>query len=779
MPGTNQPRIPKTLRSYRLGREIGRGGMGVVFEGRDRRDGSRVAIKVLHPHLSAADRGYRDRFEREAHVAALLRSPYTVHLLDFGVVDDCYFLVMEFVEGQSLADVIEKGPIAPADALRIASSVARALEEAEARGVVHRDIKPENVLLDASGAAKVTDFGIARQQSDSTLTMRGAFVGTAAYAAPEQTEGIADKRSDIYSLGATLFTMLTARPPFGGATVIEILRAHREAPVPMAPLAGLPDPLINVIRRCMEKDPLDRYQSASELAGALQRATHALRGGSTWAPLPYSGPAPAVSVPSGSPAGSIPSQPSTGPGPEAVEPTRVTPAEPTQVVQPPPVPAVPSVAPVAVDAASLAGAPPPATSISAPETPAAAAVALPDQTRVAATPPLAAGVSAGADAPVPWQTTGVGMVTTGTTSGNLQLALRRRPGTSTIRGTTTYELLIHNEGATWAEPRLMASDPTGSVVIRTPEHTTVPPGGTGVVEVSVAPRRRRLRGGRETHSFLVAAGGDGGGLPPATVSGEFEDVPMGRVVAAGGLLGIGLAAALAVGVVFAAGGGDDNKASSAPEASPSPSAQVSAAASTVALASPSPSLSASPAASAEASPTDAATPTASPAADTPTPTAAPVVQPTPVPPPPPTPVPPPPPTPIPPTATPVPPTPTPVPSGIEGGEWTYYFTVASNNCGFGAAVGQGFGISYFIGDAGTFIVAGQAVDVYQRLDQDYWLGTYTFSYPQFNVGYRIYATATTPEGRGLLQNTFTSSTRGSARLTETYGSCTIVMVDNS
>ena len=126
----------------------------MVYEATDRRDGSRVAVKLLHPQLSG-DEAFRERFEREAHVAALLRSPYTVHLLDFGVVDGTYFLAMEFIDGQAVAESIADGPLPPDRALPIAISVARALEEAEARGVVHRDIKPENIMLTSDGMMKV------------------------------------------------------------------------------------------------------------------------------------------------------------------------------------------------------------------------------------------------------------------------------------------------------------------------------------------------------------------------------------------------------------------------------------------------------------------------------------------------------------------------------------------------------------------------------------------------------------------------------------------------
>lgn len=304
---------PRVLKHYELERELGRGGMGAVYVGRDRRDGTRVAVKILHPWLAASDPSFRDRFEREAHTAALLRSPYTVQLLDYGVEGDTCFIVMEFVEGQSLGDIIAKhGPIDPMTALRYATEVARALEEAGARGVVHRDIKPDNILITPDNRAKVTDFGIARSQASSGMTATGMFVGTATYAAPEQAAGNADPRSDIYALGGTLFCALTGHPPFDGATPWEIIQKHQTEPVPMSELAHLPDAVGNPVRRCLEKDPRDRYQTAGELAGALERAMAALQNAPR-RPGAVSGPRPPAS----------PARPSAGaqPGPTGHAPT--------------------------------------------------------------------------------------------------------------------------------------------------------------------------------------------------------------------------------------------------------------------------------------------------------------------------------------------------------------------------------------------------------------------------------------------------------------------------
>ncbi len=271
-----QPGFPAVIKHYQLVRTIGQGGMGLVCEGIDRRDGSRVAVKLLFPALAASDPSFAERFEREAHVAALLRSPYTVHVIDFGVEDAATYIVMEFIDGETLAALIRRDPPDAQRALRIAAEIARALEEASARGVVHRDIKPENILIDKAGRVKVTDFGIARALAGPSMTQAGLFLGTPSYAAPEQVDGQVDHRADIYSLGVTLYAMLAGHPPYSGKTPIDVMIQHRSAVLPMAAIAHVPDAVTNIVRRCMEKDPLDRYQTAAELAGALDRARASL-----------------------------------------------------------------------------------------------------------------------------------------------------------------------------------------------------------------------------------------------------------------------------------------------------------------------------------------------------------------------------------------------------------------------------------------------------------------------------------------------------------------------
>ena len=306
--------VPATVSHYQVGQRLGGGGMGVVYAGTDRRDGMPVAIKFLYPHLIQLDPTFKERFEREAHIASLLRSPYSVKLVDYGIEGDTPFLVMEFAAGETLAEIIRRGPLEPARAMRIARDAARALEEADARGVVHRDIKPENILVGPDDSVKVADFGIARQGEGANLTVAASFVGTPGYAAPEQALGHADQRSDIYSLGATLYAMVTGHPPFIGATPQALIEAHRHSPLNEGELSRMPQAAANVIRRCLEKDPLDRYRSPSDLAGALDRAVHAITSQPAGTPL-VSGAPPAVPLGTSQPTrtfGSVPAASAPG-----------------------------------------------------------------------------------------------------------------------------------------------------------------------------------------------------------------------------------------------------------------------------------------------------------------------------------------------------------------------------------------------------------------------------------------------------------------------------------
>jgi serine/threonine protein kinase len=264
--------VPEASR-FELEEPLGSGGMSTVWRARDGTLDRSVAIKRLHAHL-AADRGAAARFQQEARAAGSLSHPGVVAVYDAGEDEEGPFIIMEFVEGESLHDLLEReGPLSPERATEVAVAVAEALHFGHERGVVHRDVKPSNVLLDADGRVRVADFGIARTLGGTTpLTADGAVMGTASYVAPEVAMGkAATPASDTYSLGVLLYEMLTGRPPFVGETPISVLLAHqKEEPVPPGRLAELPPGLEEVVLRALAKDPAERYQSAAAMAEALR-----------------------------------------------------------------------------------------------------------------------------------------------------------------------------------------------------------------------------------------------------------------------------------------------------------------------------------------------------------------------------------------------------------------------------------------------------------------------------------------------------------------------------
>jgi eukaryotic-like serine/threonine-protein kinase len=261
---------PGGLARYELLDRVGAGSMGTVYRAVDRRSGRIVAVKLVHEHLQA-DPAYVARFRREARVAGLLNSPYTVRVLDSGSDQGRSFIVSEFVDGTPLGTVLRTERLSPGRALRIAAQVAMALAEAERRGVVHRDIKPDNILLTRDGPAKVADFGISHLASATGVTTAGMFLGTMAYAAPERYRGEGDIRADIYSLGVTLFYMLAGELPFVAENAPMIMRLHQEELPPLEKLIGVPSPVAHIAGRCLEKDPDRRYQHPSDLVAALER----------------------------------------------------------------------------------------------------------------------------------------------------------------------------------------------------------------------------------------------------------------------------------------------------------------------------------------------------------------------------------------------------------------------------------------------------------------------------------------------------------------------------
>jgi len=251
---------------YELLRPLGSGGFGSVWEARDRRVNLRVAVKILHPHL-ASEPAYVKRLHREVMVARALTSPHIVRVHGSGEYDGLHYVVMEFVQGQTLADLLATvGRMRPEDAFRIGAQVARALEVAHASGVVHRDVKPANIYV-SGDRVKLGDFGIARVEDIPGVTAQTGYLGTVSYSSPEQVRGAeVDSRSDIYSLGAVLYHCIAGHPPFEGSP-LAIMDGHLRHDPP--PITDVPHSVAAVLERCLAKEPGDRFRSAAELQQAL------------------------------------------------------------------------------------------------------------------------------------------------------------------------------------------------------------------------------------------------------------------------------------------------------------------------------------------------------------------------------------------------------------------------------------------------------------------------------------------------------------------------------
>jgi serine/threonine protein kinase len=257
---------------YRLGERIAGGGMGSVYRAVDESLGRPVAVKLLRREL-AAEPAYLERFRREARASAALSHPGVAGVYDYGELGGSAFIVMELVEGETLAErIAARGRLPWTDASAIGEQVARALAAAHAHGLVHRDVKPGNVLVDAAGRAKVTDFGIAKAAASATLTRTGMVVGSANYVAPEQAKGDdVGPAADQYSLGCVLFEAVTGRPPYSGHSAVAIATQHVSAPVPdpRRHHPDLPPAAAALIRRALAKSPGERFASADAMADAL------------------------------------------------------------------------------------------------------------------------------------------------------------------------------------------------------------------------------------------------------------------------------------------------------------------------------------------------------------------------------------------------------------------------------------------------------------------------------------------------------------------------------
>lgn len=257
---------------YRLGRSLGHGGMATVHLARDETLGRDVAIKRLSEALSG-DEVFRERFMREARTAAGLSHPNIVGVFDVGEEGGIPYIVMECVEGRTLADLLaENGPLDPDRTVDLILQACAGLEHAHAAGLVHRDIKPQNLLVRDDDTLKIVDFGIARPVDGTQLTLAGTILGTAAYLAPEQALGErVTAAADLYSLGAVTYELLSGRPPYEFESLAELPVKQREGPPP--PIDGISEELQDAVRRCLAPDPADRSASAAALAHELAQAS--------------------------------------------------------------------------------------------------------------------------------------------------------------------------------------------------------------------------------------------------------------------------------------------------------------------------------------------------------------------------------------------------------------------------------------------------------------------------------------------------------------------------
>ncbi len=272
-------RIGLTLGAYRIIAQIGQGGMATVYKAYQPSMERYVALKVI-PEYHATNQDFIQRFIHEARTIARLEHKNILPVYDFGEQDGILYMAMRYLDTGTLQDILEQGQPSLQESIRIVQQICAALDYAHRQGVVHRDVKPSNVLVDSEGNIYLTDFGLAKVLENSPqLTATGAILGTPLYMAPEQSLGKpVDGRADIYATGVILYEMVTGRPPFHADTPLAIALAHvhEELPLPCVLNPSLPPAVQNIILKAMAKEPDDRYQTANEMAAALEDVLHTL-----------------------------------------------------------------------------------------------------------------------------------------------------------------------------------------------------------------------------------------------------------------------------------------------------------------------------------------------------------------------------------------------------------------------------------------------------------------------------------------------------------------------
>src|SRR5262245_12630164 len=265
---------PERIGPYQILEKLGSGGMGTVYLGKNTENGRLVALKVLTASL-AREAGFVERFNREIDAMRKLKNPHIVELYDAGVENENYYYAMEYVPGETLMGILRREKRIPWEkAVEFASQICQALKAAHDAGIIHRDLKPSNLLVTPEGIVKLTDFGVAQVFASNRLTVTGGIIGTAEYMSPEQAQGRrAGKPSDLYSLGAVLYAMVTGRTPFSGSTAVEVIQKHKFGLFdrPRMYLPDLPQRVDDAICRLLEKNPEKRFPDALVLLRHLEQ----------------------------------------------------------------------------------------------------------------------------------------------------------------------------------------------------------------------------------------------------------------------------------------------------------------------------------------------------------------------------------------------------------------------------------------------------------------------------------------------------------------------------